>query len=93
MRLDPDFLPGLVNSLRLKHCMCAINPLYHIAKISRFSGLLITYQEAVVARDLSASWSGLEGCPYSRGDPGVQPAAVQESSTGPGLLLFIESDS
>ena len=85
MQLDPDLVPDLVNGLCLKDYMCAINPLYHLAKISKFSMLLITYRECVAVRTLSTSRSNLERHPYSRGDPGVQPAAMQESSTGPGL--------
>ena len=78
-------VPGLVNSLCLKDYIRTINPLYHLAKISKFSMLLITYRESVAASNLSASRSNLERRPYSMGDPGVQPAAVQWSSTGPGL--------
>ena len=78
MWLDPILVPDLVNGLCLKDYICAINPLYHLAKISKFSMLLITYQESVAASNLSASRSNLVRCPYSRGDPGVQ-----ESSTGP----------
>ena len=85
MRLDPDLVSDLVNGLCLKDYMCTISPLYHLVRISKFSMLLITYQESVVARTLSASRSNLERHPYSRGDPGMQPAAMQESSTGPGL--------
>lgn len=65
--------------------ICAINPLYHLAMISKFSVLLITYLESVEPRNLSALRSNLEMCPYSRGDPGVKPTAVHDCSTGPGL--------
>lgn len=34
---------------------------------------------------LSTLKSNLERCPYSRGDPGMQPTAVQECSKGYGL--------
>ena len=85
MQLDPDLVPDLVNGLCLKDYICVIYPLYHLAKISKFRMLLITYRESVAARNLSASSSDPGRRPYSRGDPGVPPAAVQESSTGPGL--------
>ena len=87
MRLDPDLVPDLVNSLCLKDCMCTLNPLYHLAKISKFQHAYsqFTYQVANAIRILSASRSNLERHPYSRGDPGMQPAAVQETSMGPGL--------
>ena len=70
--------------------MCTINPFYHLVRISKFSMLLIIYREPSAARNISASRSNLERCPYSRGDPGmqpvgVQPAVMQRSSTGPGL--------
>ena len=78
MRLDPDS----VNGLCLKDYICAINPLYHLAKISKFSMLLVTYRGSVAARNLSTSRSNLERRACSRGDPGVQPAAMQESSKG-----------
>lgn len=41
-----------------------------------------------MVRDLSGWRSNLERCPCPRRDPGVQPAAVQESSTGPGLAAI-----
>ena len=82
---DPLLVPDLVNSLCLKDYICVINPLYHLAKISKFSMLLIIYRESVAARNLSTSRSNLERCPYSRGDPDMQPTAVQGSSIGPGL--------
>lgn len=84
MQLDPDSVLDLVNSLRLWDYMCTINSLYHLAKISKFIMLIITYQESAVARNLSSSRSHLERCPLKKGS-GVQPAAVQESSRGPGL--------
>ena len=74
--------PRLVNGLCRKDYICAINPLYHLAKISKFSMLLVTYRGSVVTRNLSASSSNLERRPCSRGDPGVQLTAVQESSKG-----------
>ena len=85
MRLDPLLVPDLLNGLCLKDYIYAINPLYHLAKISKFSMLVITYRESVVARNLSISRSNLERCPCSRADPSVQSSAMQESSTGPGL--------
>ena len=88
MRLDPILVPDLVNSLVLKDYICAINPLHHLAKISKFSMLLVTHRGSVAARNLSASRSNLERRPCSRGDPGVQPTAMQESSKGSWLLTI-----
>lgn len=86
MLLDPALLPALVPAVDvLKNYLCAINLLYHVAKISKYIMLLITYQEPFVARNVSVLRSNLERCPYSRGDPDVQPAARQGSSASPGL--------
>lgn len=75
MQLDPDIVPDLVSSFCLKDSMCTVNPLYPLAKISKFSMLLVTYQ-GPVARNLSALRSSFERCLCSRGDRGMQPAAV-----------------
>lgn len=79
--------PRLVNSLCLKAYMCTVNPLYHLAKISRFSMLLITYRQCVTTRNLSALRSSLGRYPCWRGEPGMQPETMQESFTGPRLLI------
>lgn len=86
MQLDPDLAPDSVNCLCLKDYRCTVNPFYNLAKISKLIMLSITYRGSIAARNLSASRSNLERCPYSRGDSGVQPAAVQGSSMGPGLI-------
>jgi len=78
--LDPDF----VNDLCLKDYLCTIRPLYHLAKITKFQCAYsqFTYRVSDAIKILSASRSNLERHPYSRGDPGVQPTATQENSTG-----------
>lgn len=73
--------------------MSTINTLHHLANISKFSRLLLTHQESVATRNLSTSMNKLERCPYSRGDPVVQPAALQESSTGPELSTAYKNNS
>lgn len=88
MLLDLDLVPTVYV---LKNYLCATNPLYHVANFSKFSMLLITYQEPLVARNLSILRSDLERCPYPRGAPGVQPAAKQGSSAGPGLSTIYEA--
>ena len=92
MWLDPDLVPDLVNDLCLKDCIRTINPLYHLAKISKFQSSYsqFTYQVSDTIRTLSASRSSLESHPYSRGDPGVQPAAVLRAQQALGCPLFIE---
>ena len=87
MRLNPDLVPDLVNGLCLKDYICAISHLYHLAKTSQFQRAYsqFTYRVSDVIRILSASRSNLERCLHSRGDPDVHPAAMQKSSTGPGL--------
>lgn len=75
--------PRPLNSLCLKDCMCTVNPLNHLAKIS--SMLIITYRPCVTARNFSALKSNLERYPCSRGEAGMQSVAKQESLTAPGL--------
>lgn len=50
--------------------------------------LLITYQESVAVRNLSTLRSNFETCPYAKGHPGMQPAAVQQRSSGSGLCTI-----
>lgn len=85
--LDPDLVPDLVNSLCLKDNICAINPLYHLVKITKFQTTYsqFSYQVSDAIKILSTSRSNLERHPYPRGDPGMQRAALQESSASPGL--------
>lgn len=83
--LSPVLVPDSVNSFCLKDYMCPIHPLYHLASISKFSKLLITCWESVVARILPASRINLEQSPYSREHAGMQPTAIKESPTGPQL--------
>lgn len=85
MQLDPELASELINGLCLKDYLCAINPLYQLAKISKFNMPLITYQGSAPARNLSNPRSNIERHPCSRGDPGMQPIAMQENSTAPGL--------
>ena len=43
MRLDPVLVQVLINSICLEDYIRAINPLYHLAEISKFSVQLIAY--------------------------------------------------
>ncbi|XP_010189247.1 PREDICTED: oxysterol-binding protein-related protein 10-like, partial [Mesitornis unicolor] len=54
--------------------VCTINPLYHVAKNAN--------RESVVARNLLTSSGNLERSPYSRGDPGMQPAVISAELKG-----------
>lgn len=71
----------------LKANICAINPLYHLVKITKFQSTYsqFTYQVSDAIKILSTSRSNLTRHPYPRGDPGVQHTALQESSASPGL--------
>lgn len=51
LQLQPFLLPDLINILWLKDYLCSTNPLYHLAKISKFNMLFITYQEPHVAKE------------------------------------------
>ena len=88
MQLDPILDPDWVNGLCLKDYICKINPLYHLAKMAKFFMLLVTYRGSAAARNLSALRSNLGRLPYSRGDPGMETAAMQESSMGLGLSII-----
>lgn len=85
MQRDLHIVPEMVSGLSLKDYICTINTLYHLGKISKLSTLLITCRESIVAKNLSASRTNLGRHSCWRGDPGMQPAAVQQSSAGPGL--------
>lgn len=89
MQLDPNLLLELVNILRVRDYMCTINPLYHLANISKFIMLINTYQESAVARNLSPSRSNLKRCPLKKRS-GVQPTAVQRAQETLGCQLFME---
>lgn len=58
MRVYPDLVLDVVGGLYLKDYV--YNALYHLAKISKFSMLLITYQESVAGRNVSATRSNPE---------------------------------
>lgn len=90
MQLDPELVSELINGLCLKGYVCAINPLYQLAKISKFNMPLITYRGSAAARNLSNPMSNIEKHPRSRGDPGMQPIAMRESSTVLGCPLVME---
>lgn len=84
MSLDPDSVPDLIHGLCFKDCVCTMNPLYYLAKTSKFSMLLVTRN--LLQQGISqAQGVALRGVLGSRGDPGVQPPAMQKSSVGPGL--------
>lgn len=72
--------------------MCKINALYCLAKISKLSTLIITYQESVAARNLSASSNNPERHTSSRGDSGMQPTAMQEAQQTLCCPLVMELD-
>lgn len=93
LELDPDFIPDMVNGLCLSGYTCAINPLYHLAKMSKFSMLLLTYWGSVAARDLSTLRNNLKKHPHSMGDPVVQPAACRRAQRALGCPLFMISDN
>lgn len=77
MQIDPLLVPDMVSGLCLKDYICTINTLYHLGKISKLSMLLITCRESIMAKNLSASRTNLGRHSCCRGDPGMQPAAVQ----------------
>ncbi|XP_074423683.1 butyrophilin subfamily 1 member A1-like isoform X16 [Larus michahellis] len=57
-----------------------------LAKMSKFSVLLVTYRESVAARNLSASRRRtLSERPHSRGDPVVQPLPCRRAQRALGL--------
>lgn len=62
-------------------------------RILKFSTLLITYQESVVARNLPASRSNLERHPSSRGDSGIQSTAMQKVQWTLYCPLLMELDN
>jgi len=67
--------------------MSAVGPFYQLAKSTK---LQCTYSQLIyrvsdVIRILSTSRSKLERYPYSRGDPGMQTTAMQETSMGSGV--------
>ena len=86
MWLDPDLVPDLVKSLCLKDYICTTNPIYHLAKISKFQCAYsqFTYQVSGTIRILSTLRSHFEKR-LSRGDLGMQSAAMQDCSMGLGL--------
>lgn len=82
---ESNLLPDLVNSSHLKDYMCTFNLLCHLAKISNFQHISsqTTYRVTDAIMILFDQRSA--NCVYSRGDPGMQPTGVQQTSMGPGL--------
>lgn len=64
-----------------------------LAKVSKFSMLLIIYGESVVARSLSTLRSNLERHLCSRGGPGLQLLVCRRAQQALGCPLFAEQDN
>lgn len=73
MLQDLILVPDVVNGLCLKHCLCTINLLHHLDKISEFITVLfaenLSWQQAsqlqgVVLRDIQREILPCRGLPY-----------------------------